>query len=264
MGFHSGLFGNNEDVQILNQKISHASFFGKDGNSSNIKMDYVPRTIDGNISLIDIDQVNISDSKEIFPDEDKVSQEIEALNRRVHHLISLRAQKKENKEKEVKAKLIERDRLLRQIAELELFTQEKSKTEDEGPVIRKNLVPKINPVYKSVVQPNREVLSGPQPIRNNIDKGKQKCMEDGSRSKTTTKISSMLSAHEKEIDRMRKEKGDLQRELEKAELEAVNQEVKRKISYLKAPPIIFPSVDPSKPLLHPTAPSSKNPINPTY
>lgn len=36
-------------------------------------------------------------------------------------------------------------------------------------------------------------------------------------------------------------------ELEKAELEAVNQEVKRKINYLKAPPITFPSEDLSKP-----------------
>lgn len=40
----------------------------------------------------------------------------------------------------------------------------------------------------------------------------------------------------------------MQRELERVELEAANEEVKRKINYLKAPPIIFPSVDPNKPL----------------
>lgn len=49
------------------------------------------------------------------------------------------------------------------------------------------------------------------------------------------------------MERMRKEKEDLQMELEKAELEAANQEVKRKINYLKAPPITFPSEDLSKP-----------------
>lgn len=113
LGFHSGLFGNIDDASILNQDLSHASVSAKDRTSSNAIRHSVPRTIDGNISLIDIDQVNASDSKENFPDEDKVSQEIEDLNKRVHHLISLRAQKEANKEKEVKAKLMERDRLLR-------------------------------------------------------------------------------------------------------------------------------------------------------
>lgn len=59
LGFHSSLFGNVEDVHVSNQEISHASFLGKDRSSSNIVRDSVPRTIDGNISLIDIDQVNI-------------------------------------------------------------------------------------------------------------------------------------------------------------------------------------------------------------
>lgn len=221
---------------------------GKDRNSSNNKRDYVPRTINGNISLIDIDQVNVSNSEEIFPDEDKVSKEIEVLNRRVHHLIFLRIQKEANKEREVIEKLIERDRLLRQIVDLELFTQEKAKSEDEGPLIREILVAKTNPPYKHVVQSNREVLSDPQPVRNNIDKGKQKCMEGGSGSKTTVEISHKLSTHEREMERMRKEKEDLQMELEKAELEATNQEVKRKINYLKAPPISFPSADLNKPV----------------
>lgn len=250
LGFHFGLFGNIEDVHVSNQEISHASFSGRDRSSSNIKRDFVPRTIDENISLIDIEQVNMSDSEVIFPDEDKVSQEIEVLNRRVHHLISLRTQKEVDKEREVKEKLMERDRLLRQIADLELFTQEKAKSEDEGPVIREILVPKTKPAYKSVVQPNREVLSDPQPLKNNVDKGKQKCMEGGSGSKTTTKISHMLSAHEREMERMRKEKEYLQMELDKVELEVANQEVKRKISYLKAPPIMFPSVDLNKPIPH--------------
>lgn len=80
-----------DDVQVLNQDLSRVSFFGKDGSSSNVVKHSMPRTVDGNISLIDIDQVNVSDSKEIFPNEDEVSQEIEDLNRKVHHLISLRA-----------------------------------------------------------------------------------------------------------------------------------------------------------------------------
>lgn len=71
-------------------------------------------------------------------------------------------------------------------------------------------------------------------------------MEDGSGSKATVEISQRLSAHAREMERMRKEKEDLQMELEKAELEAANQEVKRKIGYLKAPHIIFPSEDLNK------------------
>lgn len=46
---------------------------------------------------------------------------------------------------------------------------------------------------------------------------------------------------------MRREREDLQRELEKDKLEATNKEVKIKIDYLKAPSIIFPSTDPNKP-----------------
>lgn len=133
----------------------------------------------------------LSDSEEIFPDEDKVSQEIEDLHRRVHHLISLRAQKEVDKEREVKEKLIERDRLLRQIADLELLAQGKAKIE-EGPVIREILIPKTKPTYKSIVQPSREVISDPQLVRKDVDKGKQKCMEGGSGSKTTMEISHML------------------------------------------------------------------------
>lgn len=145
---------------------------GRDKSSSNVVRHSVPRTVDGNISLIDIDQVNISNSEEIFPDEDKLSQEIEDLNRKVHHLISLRAQKEANREKEVKAKLMERDRLLRQITDLELLAQEKEKSDDEAPVIREILVPKAKPAYRSVIQPSRELPSHPQPAKNNIDKGK--------------------------------------------------------------------------------------------
>lgn len=57
-----------------------------------------------------------------------------------------------------------------------------------------------------------------------------------------------MSLHEIEIERMRKEKENLERELEKAELETTNAKVRRKIDYLKAPPIIFPSTDQSKPI----------------
>ncbi|XP_059077179.1 uncharacterized protein LOC131876288 [Cryptomeria japonica] len=210
-GFHSGLFGNVEDINVLNQ-------------------------------------VNISNSKEVFPNEDKISQEIEDLNTKVHHLISLRTQKEANKEREVKAKLMERDRLLRQIADLEVLAQEKAKSEDEGLVIREILVPKAKPACNSVTQPNREVFSDPQPIRNEVDKGKHKCMEDESGSKTIVEISHKLLAHEREMERMRKEKEDLQMELEKAELEAANQEVTRKIGYLKAPPIMFPLEGLNKPI----------------
>lgn len=102
------------------------------------------------MNLIDIDHVNISDSEEIFPDPDEVSQEIKALNKRVHQLISLRQQKEMDKENETKAKLIERDRLLRQIAYLELFTQEETKSKEEGPVIRENLTAKIGSAPKVV------------------------------------------------------------------------------------------------------------------
>lgn len=84
LGFHSGLFGNIDDVPILNQDLSHASVSAKDRTSSNAIRHLVPRTIDENISLIDIDQINASDCEENFPDEDKMSQEIEDLNKRVH------------------------------------------------------------------------------------------------------------------------------------------------------------------------------------
>lgn len=86
-------------------------------------------------------------------------------------------------EKEVKAKLMERDRLLRQIADLELLAQEKEKSDDEGPVIREILIPKAKPTYRSIIQPNREVLSDPQPPKNNVAKGKQKWVDDGTRSR---------------------------------------------------------------------------------
>lgn len=129
-----------------------------------------------------------------------------------------------------------------------MFTQEKTNSEEEGPLIRENLTAKINPAHKIVVQIGREVHSDPEPTRISIDKGKQKYMEIGSWSKTTKEISHGFSTHETKIERMRREREDLQRELEKVELEVANEEVKRKINYLKAPPTIFPSIDPNKPL----------------
>lgn len=247
LGFHSGLFGNIDDAPILSRDLSHVSVSAKDRTSSNAIRHSVPRTVDGNISLIDIDQINASDSEENYPDEDKMSQEIEELNKRVHHLISLRAQKEANKEKEVKDKIMERDRLLRQIADLEVLAKEKEKGDEEGLVIREILIPKIRPASKSVAQPSKEVSNDSQLPKVSLDKGKQIWVDDEVESKTAEGISHRILAHEREMERMRKEKEDLQMELEKVELEAANQEVKRKINYLKAPPITFPSEDLSKP-----------------
>lgn len=132
--------------------LSHTGISERDRNRSNARVDSLPQTIDENVSLIDIDHFNILDSEEIFPDTDEVSQEIEALNKRVHQLISLRKQKEMEKENETKKKLIERDRLLRQIADLELFTQEEPKSKEEVPIIRENLTAKISSTLKVVVQ----------------------------------------------------------------------------------------------------------------
>ncbi|XP_059078219.1 uncharacterized protein LOC131876760 [Cryptomeria japonica] len=224
-----------------------------DRNNFNVRVDSLPRTVDRNMSLIDIDHVNIFDSEEIFPDPDEVSLEIEALNKRVYQLISLRKQKEMEKENETKTKLIERDRLLRQIVDLELFTQEEPKSKEEGPVIRENLTAKISSAPKVVAQTNREVHSDPQPTKICADKGKHNVVETGAGSKIADVISRSgrvphgMSLHEVEIEKMRKEKENLQRELEKFELEATNAEVRRKIDYLKAPPITFPSTDQSYP-----------------
>lgn len=113
MGFHSGLFGNNEDVKTLHQRVSQTGNSRKDRNSSNVRMDFVPQTLDKNISLIDIDQAHISYFEEVFPDPNELSLEIEVVNRRAHQLISLITWKEMKKENEIKAKLVERDKLLR-------------------------------------------------------------------------------------------------------------------------------------------------------
>lgn len=63
LGFHTGLFGNSEDVQNFHQGLPHTNIFERDRSSSNIRMDSVPQTIDGNVSFIYIDQVHISDPK---------------------------------------------------------------------------------------------------------------------------------------------------------------------------------------------------------
>lgn len=119
------------------------------------------------------------------------------------------------KENETKTKLIERDRLLRQIADLELFTQQKPKSKEEGPVIRENLTAKVSLAPKVLVQTSREVQSDPQPTKIIIDKGKQKVIDIGSSSKTVDIVSRNetvhhgISLHEVEIERMRKEKENL-------------------------------------------------------
>lgn len=215
MGFYTGPFGSNEDIQTLHQILSHTGTSRRDKNSSNVREDPFPWNIDGSVSLIYIDHVNISDWKEIFPDQDEVSQEIEALNKRVYHLISLRKQKEKEKENETKAKIIERDRLLRCIVDLELFTQEEPESKEEGPIIRENLTAKISSTPKFVVQTNREVHTDPQPTKICNDKEKQKVVETRSGSKTTNVVSGSgrvphgMSLHKVEVERMRKEKENL-------------------------------------------------------
>lgn len=56
-----------------------------------------------------------------------------------------------------------------------------------------------------------------------------------------------MMLHEIELERIRKTNEDLQRELEKAEIEALNVEFRRKIRCLKDPPITFPPIDHSNP-----------------
>ncbi|XP_059070385.1 uncharacterized protein LOC131860048 [Cryptomeria japonica] len=60
-------------------------------------MDSVPRTVDGNISLININQVNMSDSKEMFPNEDKVDDHCghleKVLNKALEFGVSLNPKK---------------------------------------------------------------------------------------------------------------------------------------------------------------------------
>lgn len=63
----------------MHQRVSHTGISGKDRNSSYVRMNSIPWTIDGNISLIDIDQAHVSDSEEVFPDPNEVSLEIEAV-----------------------------------------------------------------------------------------------------------------------------------------------------------------------------------------
>lgn len=42
MGFHTGLFGNNEDIQTFHQILSHTGISGRDRNSSNVRVDSLP------------------------------------------------------------------------------------------------------------------------------------------------------------------------------------------------------------------------------
>lgn len=107
--------------------------------------------------------------------------------------------------------------------------------------------PKIDSAPKVATQPSREVHNDPQLNIPVIDKGKQKEVENRSTDLVSgsAKGPQGMTLHEIEVERTRKENENLQRELEKAEIEALNVEFKGKIHFLKAPPIIFPPIDQS-------------------
>lgn len=120
-----------------------------------------------------------------------------------------------------------------------MFTQEEPVSKEQGPVIREILDPKIISIPQVVSQPSREVHCNPQPTGPVIDKRKQKVVENryaGLVSRSVEGPQGMM-LHEIEVERVRKENEDLKRELEKAEIEALNTKFRRKIRCLKAPAI---------------------------
>lgn len=64
MGFHTGLFGTNDDIQTFHPILSNTSISGRDRHSPGNRASAILKTMEGNISLIDMDQLNVSDSEE--------------------------------------------------------------------------------------------------------------------------------------------------------------------------------------------------------